>query len=205
MAQKINHKETLKLLKRRDNFEKNTHLYVEVTADYLRNLIEPLENKINVSNKIRCGLFLDHMIKFLLLPKILRHSPEDISKNSCIEIEIIRHLLENFTQNSFELDERIKYIKTPLLQHKLIFHIIVLSFILNNFKIDMSMLGRSMKIDNKQMYQFCREIGCNFPGIKNEIVDDKKIKNIKNLIAELKAPLKLNIERDLKRVVNKGH
>jgi hypothetical protein len=49
------------------------------------------------------------------------------------------------------------------------------------------------------MFQYCREIGCNFPGIKNEIVEEKKIKNVKNLVMELKAPLRINIEREIKK------
>lgn len=168
-------------------------------------MIEPLENKINVSNKIRYGLFLDYMIKFLSLPRIIKQSPEEIANKNNIELIIIKDLLERFTQNSFEMDERIKYIKTPQLQHKLIFHIIILCLHLNDYKTDMNILAKSMKIDNKQMFQFCREIGCNFPGIKNEYVDDKKIKNVKNLILELKAPLRLNMERDIKRNAKKQH
>ena len=139
------------------------------------------------------------MIKFLSLPKIIKQSPENISINNSIEIDIVKYLLDNFSQNSFELDERVKFVKTPVFQHKLIFHIIVLTLILNNFKTDMGVLSRSMKIDNKQMFQYCREIGCVFPGIKNEIVEEKKIKNVKNLIMELKAPLMINIEREVKR------
>jgi len=189
----------LKLLKRPDNFESNRSLYSEVVYNYLQTLIDPISNKKNVSNFIRHAIYLDYMIKFLSLPKIIKQNPENISKNNNIEIEIVKYLLGNFTQNSFELDEKVKYVRTPVFQHKLIFHIIVLCLILNNFKTDMSALSRSMKIDNKQMFQYCREIGCNFPGIKNEVVEDKKIKNVKNLVMQLKAPLRVNIEREVKR------
>jgi hypothetical protein len=195
----INHKETLKLLKRPDNFASSRSLYSEVVFNYLTTLIDPISNKKNVSNFIRYGIYLDYMIKFLSLPKIIKQSPENISINNNIEIDIVKYLIDNFTQNSFELNETIKYVKTPVLQHKLIFFIIVLTLILNNFRTDMGVLSRSMKIDNKQMFQYCREIGCNFPGIKNEIVEEKKIKNVKNLVMELKAPLRVNIEREIKR------
>ena len=67
----------------------------------------------------------------------------------------------------------------------------------------MGVLSKSMKIDNKQMLQYAREIGCNFPGMKNEIEDGKKIKNVKNLMFQLKAPLRTNIEREVKRFTKK--
>ena len=136
-------------------------------------------------------------------PKIIKQNPENIAKNSNIEPELVKTLLDNFTQNSFELDERVKFVKTPVLQHKLIFHIIVLCLYLNNFKTDMGVLSKSMKIDNKQMFQYCRELGCNFPGMKNEVDDGKKVKNVKNLMFQLKAPLRTNIEKEVKRFTKK--
>ena len=54
------------------------------------------------------------------------------------------------------------------------------------------------------MFQYCRELGCNFPGIKNETVEDKKIKNVKNLVIQLKAPLITNIEKEVKRYTKKN-
>ena len=186
-------------MKDKENLNNVKHMYSEVAFEYLSTLIEHMQNKTIVINKIKFGIFLDDMIKFLMLPRILKTNPEELARNSNIEIQIFNNLLERFTEPAFELDERVRYVKTPVLQHKLVFHIIVLCLILNDFKTDMSVLAKSMKIDNKQMFQYCREIGCNFPGIKNEYVDDKKIKKVKNLMVQLKAPLKLNIEKEHKR------
>ena len=156
-------------------------------------LVEPLKNNINVSKNIKYTVFLDNMIKFCLLPRVINKSPEELTQELNINPTILKYLLDTFSKPSFTFDDKLKHIKSNEHLLKNIYYIIALAFFLYDFKFDALPLCESLKIDTKQMYFYLKELSCEFPNIKTEIIDDKKIKNIKDFLVELKAPLKFSV------------
>ena len=64
---------------------------------------------------------------------------------------------------------------------------------LTEYKFDYSPLARSMKIEEKEIYHYYKEIGCKLSDVQKK---GKSKKNNSAAMVELEAPLKLNIEHN---------
>ena len=69
-----------------------------------------------------------------------------------------------------------------------IYHIICIALLLNGFEFDYTSLANSLRLNNKKMMTYFREIGCTF---KNSTDKNKG----KNTVVKLTAPLKLNLKQ----------
>lgn len=90
---------------------------------------------------------------------------------------------------------RPRYIRTAELLLKSFYHCLILAFYLKQYSMDMDPLCLSLKIDQKEMLSKLKLFNCAFPQIKKEVTGDgKKIRKINKFVAEIKAPLKFNVE-----------
>lgn len=171
----------------------NKHRFSEFTHTLFQRFAKAKQGMANVPFKIKSALFLDYMIKFYQLPKVLKYSPEIISKQTEIDLYFVNLFLERFAEGSFHLGERDKHVKTPILVLKNIYYILILALMLSNYKVDYTILAKSLKMEEKQIYNYFKEIGC-------KVSDYKKAKGKKEgeAYAELVAPLKLNFESNVK-------
>lgn len=140
-------------------------------------------------------IFLDYMIKFYGFNKTEYKTPEEISHILGIDMKFTYLLLTKFCETFLSIENTIRYKKTPVCRHRLICFILVLALSLKNFRFDVGVLAKSLKLDLKGIFEYLKEIGCSFPDMKTENDDkNKKIKKFSSLIVELKAPLKLNVD-----------
>ena len=139
--------------------------------------------------KIKCTLFLDYMIKFYLLPKIIKAPPEVIAIQHDIDIYFVNKFLTMFAESSFHLGDRDKNVKTSILVLKNIYYILILSIMLNEYSFDYTLLANSLKIEEKDIFHYYKEIGCKL----SDLPKKGKKSNTKCYV-ELEAPLKLNTE-----------
>jgi hypothetical protein len=102
----------------------------------------------------------------------------------------MNYLIETFTEVTPNSFDSIQYVKTPRLQLKLVFYIIVASLIAFEYSFNIIPLAKAMKIELKQMVQYCRELGCS--------VDEKKLKE-DILTTTLKAPLTIRQDKYAKK------
>lgn len=175
------------------DFDKNKFMLTEFTYSQLKRYQKIIQaGTANIPYKIKAYIFLDYMIRFHLLPKIIKSSPEMISKDNNIDSYFVNLLSEKFSEHSYHLEGRARNVKTPTLQLKIIYHILILALILNKYKLDISRLAQSMKMDIKQLQSYAKEIGC-------KLIEGKKNKKDATQAAsfvELIAPLKLNLEHN---------
>jgi hypothetical protein len=178
-----------------EEFDKNKFMFTDFTFSQLKRYQKYVQaGTANIPYKIKAYVFLDYMIRFHLLPKIIKASPEAISSENNIDSYFVNLLSEKFSEHSFHLEGRAKSVKTPTLQLKIIYHILILALILNKYKLDITRLAKSMKMDIKQLQIYAKEIGC-------KLYEAKKEKNKKGVsqpgsMVELIAPLKLNLEHN---------
>lgn len=178
-----------------DDFDTNKFSFTDFTFAQLKRYQKYIiAGTANIPYKIKGYVFLDYMIRFHLLPKIIKSSVETISKENNIDSFFVNLLLEKFSDHSFHLEGRAKNVKTPTLQLKIIYHIIILALILNKYKLDITRLAKSMKMDIKQVQSYAKEIGCKLTEVKKE--KNKKGSAQPGSIIELIAPLKLNLEHN---------
>lgn len=190
----IDHKPMLKILKNKcKGIESNEFKLCEFTEDYLRQLSPKIMQGKNMSNKIKYTLFVNQLIRFYLMSKTIRETPEKLSEMLCSNKEIVAVILEQYTKPTSEINNKVVYIKNQVLILRNIFHILTLCLLLNGYEFDYSLLAKSMRIDMKNMMTYLKEMGCNFKSNptsgKGKGGSDKQ----KNTIAQLKAPLKLNV------------
>jgi len=137
-------------------------------------------------------MYLDYLIKFYHQPEVMKKTEEKISNMSGIDPYFTKILLDNYSQPALYLDVDLKYIKTPSLIVKLTCHIIILALYLYNFNINGNLLLSSLNMQPKNLHDILKEVGCSFPNETSEQVGQRKIKNLKDFMVELKAPLRLN-------------
>jgi hypothetical protein len=164
----------------------------------LKSLIPKVGKGKPVANKIKYAIYLDEMIKFHDMPKVIRDS-ERAAKDLKLENEMERFewILKTFTEPAYNLGEKIKYIKTSTMILKNIFFILVLSLVINQFEFDYRSLARSLKMELKQLTQYFREIGCGFKSVK-----DKKGGNPQSIVV-FKAPMKFSETKKPSQAKNK--
>ena len=179
-VKEIDHKNVLKLLVKNgeglENNKKNFSLFV---YEYLKSLVPKINDGKNLSNKIKYSIFLNELIKFYLLPKVIRENPEKLASKFNLDVSYIKIMLNNYTTVSVASGNKVTYMKNPNLILRNIYHIICLALLLNWFEFDYSTLATSLRMDNKQMTTYFKEIGCTLSN--------------KNTIVKLTAPLKLNL------------
>lgn len=178
----------LDMYSNKENYDANKHRFSEYTLSLFNKFKNSKQGLANVPYKIKCAVFLDYMIKFYLLPKMIKFPAEVLAKQHDIDIYFVNKFLNNFAESSYHLGDRDKHVKTPLLVLKNIYYILILSLLLSDFKFDYSILANSLKIEEKDIFHYYKEIGCKLSDIT------KKGKTTKGSTVELDAPLKLNTE-----------
>ena len=191
----IDHKEVLKMLKKNgDGLEKNKNLFSDFVYQYLKSLVPKINEGKKLSNKIKYSIYINDLIKFYFLPKIIKETPEKLKQKFTLDEEYIKIMLDQYTKINYSTGKKINYIKSQNLILKNIYHIICLAFLINWFEFDYTSLANSLRIDNKKMMTYFREIGCSF---KN---NEDKTKG-KNTIVKLNAPLKLNLKQKTEKKI----
>ena len=185
----IDHKEILKMLKKNgEGLEQNKNLFSDFVYDYLKSIVPKINQGKNLSNKIKYSIYVNELIKFYHLPKMIKESPEKLKQKFTLGEEYVKLMLEQYTKIGAANGGKITYIKSQNLILKNIYHILCLALLLNWFEFDFSSLANSLRIDNKKIMSYFREIGCTF---KN---NEDKSKG-KNTVVKFTAPLKLNLKQ----------
>ena len=185
----IDHKEVLKMLKKNgEGLEKNKNLFSDFVYQYLKSLVPKINEGKKLSNKIKYSIYINELIKFYFLPKIIKESPEKLKQKFSLNEDYIKIMLDKYTKINFATGKKVNYIKSQNLILKNIYHILCLALLLNWFEFDYTSLANSLRFDNKKMMTYFREIGCSF---KN---NEDKTKG-KNTVVKLNAPLKLNLKQ----------
>ena len=188
-VKEIDHKEVLKMLKKNgEGLENNKNLFCEFIYEYLKSLVPKINEGKNLSNKIKYSIFLNDLIRFYLLPKLIKEKPERLAQRFTLGEDYAKIMLNNYTKISVDGAGRNIYSKNQNLILRNIYHIICLALLLNWFEFDYTSLANSLQINPKKMMTYFREIGCTF---KN---NSDKTKG-KNTIVKLTAPLKLNLKQ----------
>jgi hypothetical protein len=188
-VKEIDHKNVLKMLKKNgEGLENNKNLFSEFVYEFLKSLVPKINEGKNFSNKIKYSIYANELIKFYLLPKLIKENPEKLSKRFTLGQEYIKIMLDKYTKINKDGTGRVTYSKNQNLILRNIYHIICIALLLNSFEFDYTSLANSLRINNKKMMTYFREIGCSF---KNS---SDKAKG-KNSIVKLTAPLKLNLKQ----------
>ena len=185
----INHKDVLKMLKKNgEGLENNKNMFSEFVYEYLKALISKINEDKNLSNKIKYSIFLNDLIRFYLLPKLIKENPEKLAQKFTLGEDYIKIMLKNYTKISTDGAGKPAYSKNQNLILRNIYHIICIALLLNGFEFDYTSLANSLRLNNKKMMTYFREIGCTF---KNSTDKNKG----KNTVVKLTAPLKLNLKQ----------
>ena len=185
----IDHKEVLKMLKKNgEGLEQNKSLFCEFVYEFLKSLVPKINEGKNLSNKIKYSIYLNNLIKFYHLPKMIKENIEKLKQRFSLDEEYIKIMLEKYTKIGYSAGNKITYIKSQNLILKNIYHILCLALLLNWFEFDYTTLANSLRLNNKKIMTYFREIGCSF---KNNTDKTKG----KNTIVKLNAPLKLNLKQ----------
>ena len=84
----------------------------------------------NLSNKIKYSIYVNELIKFYHLPKMIKESPEKLKQKFTLGEEYIKLMLEQYTKIGAANGGKITYIKSqkserrmgeksPILNHKI--------------------------------------------------------------------------------------
>ena len=191
----IDHKEVLKMLKKNgEGLEQNKNLFSDFVYQFLKSLVPKINEGKNLSNKIKYSIYINELIKFYFLPKIIKEPLEKLKQRFTLDEEYINIMLNQYTKISNTNGGKITYIKSQNLTLKNIYHIICLALLINWFEFDYISLANSLRIDNKKMMTYFREIGCSFRN------NEDKTRG-KNTIVKLNAPLKLNLKQKSERKI----
>ncbi len=191
----IDHKEVLKMLKKNgEGLEQNKNLFSDFVYQFLKSLVPKINEGKNLSNKIKYSIYINELIKFYFLPKIIKEPLEKLKQRFTLDEEYINIMLNQYTKISNTNGGKITYIKSQNLILKNIYHIICLALLINWFEFDYISLANSLRIDNKKMMTYFREIGCSFRN------NEDKTRG-KNTIVKLNAPLKLNLKQKSERKI----
>ena len=191
----IDHKEVLKMLKKNgEGLEQNKNLFSDFVYQFLKSLVPKINEGKNLSNKIKYSIYINELIKFYFLPKIIKEPLEKLKQRFTLDEEYINIMLNQYTKISNTNGGKITYIKSQNLILKNIYHIICLALLINWFEFDYISLANSLRIDNKKMMTYFKEIGCTFRN------NEDKTRG-KNTIVKLNAPLKLNLKQKSERKI----
>jgi hypothetical protein len=190
----IDHKDVLKMLKKNgEGLENNKNLFCEFVYEFLKSLVPKINEGKNLSNKIKYSIYMNELVKFFLLPKLIKENPEKLAQKFTLGEEYVKIMLKNYTKISTDGSGRATYSKSQNLILRNIYHIICLALLLNWFEFDYTSLANSLRINVKKMMAYFREIGCTF---KNNSDKNKG----KNTVVKLTAPLKLNLKQKNEKI-----
>ena len=159
----IDHKEVLKMLKKNgEGLEQNKSLFCEFVYEFLKSLVPKINEGKNLSNKIKYSIYLNNLIKFYHLPKMIKENIEKLKQRFSLDEEYIKIMLEKYTKIGYSAGNKITYIKSQNLILKNIYHILCLALLLNWFEFDYTSLANSLRLNNKKIMTYFREIGCSF-------------------------------------------
>ena len=185
----IEHKEVLKMLKNNGvGLEQNKNLFCEFVYQFLKSIVPKINEGKNLSNKIKYSIYINDLIKFHSLNKIIKENIEKLKQRFTLGEEYINIMLKQYAKIGNSTGNKITYLKTKNLELKIVYHILCLALLINWFEFDYTSLANSLRLDNKKIMTYFKEIGCTF---KN---NDDKTKG-KNTIVKLNAPLKLNLKQ----------
>jgi hypothetical protein len=187
LKEHIDYKNVVKLLKQ-DNLDTLKGGYSEFVFNILKTLVGK-EKTEGVLHKLRLAVFCDYMIKFHLQPKLIKLPPEKLARFTGMDTQLINYFLDTFTEIRANQADQLQYCRTNILELKLTYHILVIALMLYDYKFNLNPLARSLKLENKKLIHYCREIGC--------WVDEKKHKD-DIITVTLKAPLTIKIDRVIK-------
>ena len=191
----IDHKEVLKMLKKNgEGLEQNKNLFSDFVYQFLKSLVPKINEGKNLSNKIKYSIYINELIKFYFLPKIIKEPLEKLKQRFTLDEEYINIMLNQYTKISNTNGGKITYIKSQNLTLKNIYHIICLALLINWFEFDYISLANSLRIDNKKMMTYFKEIGCTFRN------NEDKTRG-KSTIVKLNAPLKLDLKQKSERKI----
>lgn len=176
-------------------FYENKSQFTEFVYCYLCCLIPKINEGKNLSNKIKYAIYINELILFYLLPKVIREAPQIIAENNQIEFNHVNLMIEKYTKPTLDSTGKLTYMKTPTLILKNIYHILVLALLLNGYEYNYTSLAKSMRIEIKKVMSYYKEIGCSFKTEKKNNLNDKHELELKSLmnIVKLNAPLKFNL------------
>ena len=191
----IDHKEVLKMLKKNgEGLEQNKKLFCDFVYQFLKSLVPKINEGKNLSNKIKYSIYVNDLIKFYLLPKVIKENMDKLKQKFMLGEEYIKIMLNQYTKIGNSAGNKITYFKSPNLILKNAYHILCLALLLNWFEFDYTSLANSLRLDNKKIMTYFREIGCSF---KN---NEDKTKG-KYTVVKLNAPLKLNLKQKSERKI----
>lgn len=166
--------------------------FCEFVIEYFTHLSKNVAKGKDMSNKIKMGVYLNDLIKFYSLPKIIKDDSAKLAKKMKMDITHVDIMLKKYAKASAEGNEKVFYVKEQVLILRNIFHILCVALLLNSYEFDFSSLARSMKLEIKVITSYFREMGCSVKSTFGEGKETKVKKGGKATIAQLKAPLKLN-------------
>jgi hypothetical protein len=192
----LDYKPILKQIKG-DKLEALKSDYSEFTLNYFKLLANKAEP---VYDKLRLAMYCEYMIKFHLQPRLIKQKPEKLAQIMSGSLDknimdrmsfFVNHFLNTFAEIKPTQTGENHYNRNNTLELKLIYHILVVAMMLYDFKLNLIHLAKSLKLETKKLIQYCREIGCH--------VDEKKTKEEMFVIAKLKAPLTIRVDKFQKK------
>ena len=190
----IDHSQVLNMLKNNGlGLEKNKKKFCDFVYEYLKSLIPGILNGKNYENKIKYSIYMNELIKFYHLPKVIKENEEKISKIYNIPINHVKHMLSIYCKLSTDKQEKVTYTKNQNLILRNIYHILVLALLLNSYEFDFTSLAKSLRIDIKNIANYYKEFGCTIKSyVSGEKKGNKSNKNNKNTVVKMNVPLKFN-------------
>ena len=107
----IDHKEVLKMLKKNgEGLEQNKSLFCEFVYEFLKSLVPKINEGKNLSNKIKYSIYLNNLIKFYHLPKMIKENIEKLKQRFSLDEEYIKIMLEKYTKIGYSAGNKIKLV-----------------------------------------------------------------------------------------------
>jgi hypothetical protein len=185
LKEHIDYKSIAKLLKP-DSVETLKTDFSEFTQNILRSLATKGDKGSENLSRLRLAIFCDYMIRFQLQHKLIKQSPDKLSKFMNVDRFFVDHFLNNFSEIKAGQSDQIQYNRHHTMELKLIYYILVTALILHDYKFNINPLARSLRLEGKTLVKYCQEMGCS--------VDEKKAKD-DIVIVTLKAPLTMKIDK----------
>eukprot|EP01138_Halocafeteria_seosinensis_P015605 gb/GECG01015926.1/.p1 GENE.gb/GECG01015926.1/~~gb/GECG01015926.1/.p1 ORF type:complete len:492 (+),score=93.14 gb/GECG01015926.1/:1-1476(+) len=188
--------------------------YSPMVVESLSKLAKSNVDKKELKNKVRVHTYLDALLKLYSAPRQLKPSRkvadglnkkqqgseeaaggggEGVSMESARAIPVLskfseylgQQLLEKFTEKQVEEAGIPTYSRTKLLRDRLMMYIACCALHINSQAMDIKPVAEELKIDPKNLYQYFRELGCNY----------KFLSQTKSYHVKLAVPLKFPAQR----------
>eukprot|EP01156_Anaeramoeba_ignava_P015834 Anaeramoba_ignava/a616208_26.p1 GENE.a616208_26~~a616208_26.p1 ORF type:complete len:222 (+),score=40.96 a616208_26:367-1032(+) len=128
----------------------------------------------HLNKKLKCLLFIDYLYKFHKLnPVDLNRRSELIRQLDTKNDKIIQHLLSTFSEEQKKGD-KVRYIRTVSLKHKLLFYVCVAALIVEDFELDPQPICELFHILIERGLSYFRNLGCRISymnGQEQQILD----------------------------------